>query len=110
MITTQDLQEAIAECKGERNPNANTCVKLAAYYTIMDHMGEGIDKRDEYAGYSYAIAPIPTVSYNSNTEFAGVIKDMNVNDIVAVMDELMSTLSIVNPSLYAGVIRKLGEV
>ena len=38
MITEKDLQEAIAECEGQRNPNANTCVKLAAFYIIKDHL------------------------------------------------------------------------
>ena len=36
MITEQDLLEAIAECQGQRNPNANTCIKLAAYYIILE--------------------------------------------------------------------------
>lgn len=39
MITDQALQEAIAECNGKKNPDANTCMKLAAYYTIRDHLG-----------------------------------------------------------------------
>ena len=38
MITEKDLQDAIAECQGERKPNANTCIKLAAYFTIYDHL------------------------------------------------------------------------
>ena len=38
MITEQDLQAAIAECEGVRNPTSNTCLKLAAYYTIKDKM------------------------------------------------------------------------
>ncbi len=38
MITEHDLQEAIAECQGKRNPDANTCIKLAAFYTIKEHL------------------------------------------------------------------------
>ena len=38
MITEKDLQEAIAECQGERSPNASTCIKLAAFYTIKEHL------------------------------------------------------------------------
>lgn len=34
MIKLEDLEEAIAECQGQRNPNADTCIKLAAFYTI----------------------------------------------------------------------------
>ena len=44
MITEKDLQEAIAECQGERNPNANTCIKLAAFYTIRNELFGNSDK------------------------------------------------------------------
>ena len=44
MITEKDLQEAIAECIGQRNPNANTAIKLAAFYTIKRELyGEDKD-------------------------------------------------------------------
>ena len=57
MITKHDLQEAIAECEGQRNPTANTCIKLAAFYTIKQHLFP-----DEEFNYSFA--PVP--SENSN--------------------------------------------
>ena len=38
MITEKDLQEAIAECQGQRNPNASTCIKLAAFLTIQKEL------------------------------------------------------------------------
>ena len=54
MITEKDLQEAIAECQGQRNPNANTCIKLAAFYTIRRELfGEEKDA-GMLPGYSYA--------------------------------------------------------
>jgi hypothetical protein len=50
MITEKDLKEAIAECEGERNPNANTCIKLAAFYTILDNMyGEKTEIPNNYS-------------------------------------------------------------
>lgn len=103
MITKEELLEGIAECQGQRNPNANTCYKLASFYTILDHMedkenpGENIVKQT----YSYAS------KYQSDTEFGEIIKDLDTNEVLDVMDELMSTLSIVQPRLYASVIRKL---
>ena len=38
MITEKDLRAAIAECQGARNPNASTCIKLAAFYTILNNL------------------------------------------------------------------------
>lgn len=61
MITEHDLQEAIAECQGERNPNAQTCIKLAAFYTIRDHLyPEPQQDQIEPRTYSYTAAPDST--------------------------------------------------
>ena len=103
MITEQELLEAIAECQGQRNPNANTCIKLASYYIIQDHMKEE-PKVSEMPTYSFAAPPM---EYESDTEFGQRIATMSYNDVLTVMDELMTTLSVINPRLYAGVMRKL---
>ena len=77
MIKKDDLYEAIAECNGERNPNASTCIRLAAFYTILDHMEGREPVRDAvpYGSYSFASGDeVSTiVSYTGETEFANVI-------------------------------------
>lgn len=109
MISEKDLQEAIAECQGIRNPNSSTCVKLAAYYIIKEHL-YGKNTITE-PGYSYAAPPVNTISheynYNSDTEFAKAIKGRPVEEILPVIDELMSTLNVINPRLYEGVMTKI---
>lgn len=100
MIREKDLQEAIAECQGVRNPGANTCMKLAAYYTILDHVTE-----KEVPLYSYASGS-DTIDYGGNSDFAKIINGRNINEVISIMDELMSTLQIINPRLYNGVISK----
>jgi hypothetical protein len=104
LIKEQELLEAIAECQGQRNPNASTCMKLASYYTILDHMKEEPNV-SKIPTYSFA-AP-PEVHYESDTEFGQRVASMDINDVLAVMDELMTTLSVINPRLYNGVMRKL---
>ena len=98
MIREQDLQEAIAECQGEKNPNANTCIKLAAYYTILNHMT---------GGYSFASEPAGQVSYDSGSEFSEAIRGMDTNDILRVIDELMDTLQVLMPRLYFATLDKI---
>jgi len=115
VITEQDLQEAIAECEGQRNPNANTCIKLAAFYTIRDHMFGGGDNQDSGA-YSFASAapdlhagaPEPKI-IDSGTEFSDLANTMDMAELLEIMDELMTTIQVTNPRLYAGVIRRMTE-
>lgn len=107
MITEHDLQEAIAECEGQRNPTASTCLKLAAFYTIQDRMFPAEEKEPVF--YSRASEPVmdQKVGYQSDTEFGQVVAGMDVDEIMPVMDELMTTLKVLIPRLYDGVMRKL---
>ena len=108
MITENDLQAAIDECEGQRNPTANTCMKLAAFYTIKDKMypAGNVPQTDETPRYSFSSAR-EQITYDSDTEFMQCVRGMNVNDMLAVMDEIMTALSVYNPRLYAAAIRKL---
>lgn len=117
MITEQALQEAIAECQGQRNPNASTCLKLAAYYTIQDKMYG--DKKQERTvaesiipSYSYSSGfgeQVDTVNYKSDTEFSKIVDGMSMDKFMPVMDELMTVLKTINPRLYNGVLRKFED-
>ena len=108
MITVDELKAAIAECQGERNPNANTCIKLAAYYTILNEL----QAKPDIIGYSSAPAPSvsETVDYYSETEFGQLVQNKPIKDVMVVMDELISVISAIQPRLYNGVIRKLNDI
>ena len=105
MITAQDLEQAIAECQGQRNPTSSTCIKLAAFYTIRQAMF-GEDK-SEYPSYSFAPAPETTIDLKSGSEFAETVDGREQNAVMPVIDELMSTLKVIQPRLYDAVINKL---
>lgn len=108
MITEQDLQAAIAECEGQRNPNANTCIKLAAFYTIRDHLfPQEQDHIAEVGKMVYSGASEP--EYDSGTEFAQAVAGWSKSDLMPVMDELVTAVSVLNPRLYASFMRKLIE-
>lgn len=110
MITEQDLLEAIAECQGQRNPNANTCVKLAAYYTILNNLHQTSDILVSHGGYSYSpLNTENTVEYTSNTDFAKIINGKSASTMWAIVDELMSTLMYLNPKLYNDAMNKFSE-
>ena len=106
MITEQDLQAAIAECEGQRNPNANTCIKLAAFYTIRDHLfPQEQDHIAEIGKMVYSGASEP--EYDGKSEFAQAVKGWSVSEIMPVVDELMTALSVLNPRLYQSVMRRV---
>lgn len=119
MIRLDDLREAIAECEGEREPKADTCIKLAAFYIIRDHMYGGSPEIPLEApqapqaprGYSYqADVEKPAeelVQAHSGTEFREAVNGKPMDSFMEIMDELMEALQVLQPKLYAGVIRKI---
>lgn len=110
LITEQELHEAIAECQGQRNPNANTCIKLASYYTILDHLLEA-DKEIVTPRYSFASGDESknTITYQSGSEFSDAVYGKDAEEIMSIVDELMDTLSVLNPPLYKSVMRRVTE-
>ena len=103
MISRKDIDSAIAECQGKRNPDARTCIMLAAFLTIRKEMFE-----EETEHYSFAPAPSRnTIDLNSESEFARAINGKEADEVLPVMDELMDTIQILQPRLYSAVMMKL---
>ena len=110
MITERDLQEAIAECEGQKNPNANTCIKLAAFYTIREYMFPKPNENISIPSRSFSPAEeVHMVSYTGDSEFAQMVDGMPEDIAWEIMDDLMSTLSVLNPKLYNSIMRKMAE-
>lgn len=110
MITKQDLEEAIAECQGQRNPNANTCLKLAAFYTIRKEMfGEGKEAEQFPAMYSYDPGPEKMDKYGES-EFLEAVSGKDIQDVMPIMDELMDSMMLLQPKIYDSVMRKISNL
>lgn len=115
MITRLDLDAAIAECVGEREPNANTCIKLAAFYTIKREL---FPDETQYASappaetpvYSYAATPTETVHIDSNSAFAQAVEGLPLNDVWSIVDELVEAVMASQPALYRAVMRRIDEL
>ena len=113
MITEFDLQEAIAECQGERNPDARTCMKLAAYYTILNEMHKEQPEPTiiDVPSYSEAPAEEPQrFDIKSGSEFAEVVNGKKIDDVMPLLDEMVQTVAAVEPALYNAFIRELKNV
>ena len=105
MITESDLNTAIAECQGKRNPDAKTCMMLAAFYTIRREMfGE---EKDAEPSYSFAPAPVAVIETDRDSDFARAVDGKEQERVIPVLDELMQTLSVIQPKLYDAVMAKL---
>lgn len=117
MITEQDLKEAIAEIRGRRNPTSTDCQKLAAYYTILDHLAADVTD-DEIRGVSampsYSRTEPPQadnlIDYNFTCQaLTDGLNGRTSEKAYMILDELMNAVWATNPELYRFAVRKLNE-
>lgn len=99
MLTQREIRNAISEC--EKNPKDYAdCQKLATFYTILDHL---------------TAEPVQTVTESvigeyGESEFLQSVAGLDSKSVWSVVDELASTIQVLNPPLYAGVLRKIREL
>ena len=117
VIREIDLDEAIAECVGKRNPDAQTCIKLAAYYTIKQHLYPSKIPSDDQQvllpepSYSYSSGnDTGNVEYESDTAFGKAVYGIENSQIWPLIDELVETVRVVNTRLYDAFLRKINAL
>ena len=113
MITEDQLNEAIAEMQGQRNPNAGTCLKLASYYTIKNAMFPKEQQQTIRSSYSYAAPPVEErnmIDYDSETDFGRSVDGKDVYDVMKKLDEVMSGLFVINQPLYKRILREMADI
>lgn len=111
MITEKDLRAAIAECQGARNPNANTCIKLAAYYTILNTLYPEQEQKPVDVGYSTMPSfddYLPQIQ--SKSEFMNICSQKEIVAVLEVLDEHMEAIKLLYPKEYDSIIERIREL
>lgn len=102
MINLDELEKAIKHTQGEPNPNAYSCIKLAAYYICR---AEELKKHDEDYSFSPAVDIIEP-EYSSSTAFGRAIRGKDTAKVMAFLDNLISTsIQYTLPQMYADILR-----
>lgn len=105
MITEKELMAAIAECEADPVTPAKVS-KLADFYIIYDHLfGTPVDD-----GYSYAGNVENVIQTNGDTEFLSTVNGKDAEKVLAVIDELLEAVKLLQPRMYDGVLRRLYEI
>ena len=89
MPEKEDLQQAIDKLEG-LEPSFEVCQKLAVYYYLYDRYYNRIQS-----------------NYHSDSEFMAAVSEVSLDTLLAIMDELMDAVAVINPKLHAGVLDKM---
>lgn len=107
MLERREVEERIAEIKNKRDQTETECVKLAAFLIIRDDFDKGAVGSYGDAAPATAKTEESVVGNHGTSEFLQVIAGKDAETVWKVIDETMDTLKLMEPRLYAGVLRKL---
>lgn len=97
MISIEQLNGEISILEDE-TPTHATMEKLANLYIVRDHMQIGKTKPDQQE---------ELYTVYGDTEFLKLIAGKNLRNVILKMDELMTTLYVLNPKLYQNVMDEI---
>lgn len=113
MISEAELLNSIAECKAAPATYQN-CERLAVFYTLYDRLYAHKNVNESLDGYNNALplnenkTAAGTVSVpHTNSVFFKLVDGMDLGRFWEVIDELVSTVEVINPKLYEGVVKRL---
>jgi len=104
MISIEQINGEIAVLE-EEVPTHAIMQKLSALYTVRDHMSVG----ESVQGVSVVVSGV-VPDIKSTSRFSELISGKPTEDVLMIVDELVSTVRVVNPGLYDAVIRKLSDL
>lgn len=107
MFTKAELIDAINELTDGKHTIQN-CERLAAIYTVLDHLYPSDEPiMMSYSGDTAGPSEDAKVGRHGDSEFLRAISTKDNHEAWLLMEELMETLSVINPRLYDGVMRKI---
>ena len=99
MVTERELLDVLRECESASSSFQN-CEKLAVFHALNDKY---------FADDAETRVKTPEIRPVSDSEFMTLIAGKDWSSLLAILDELMDTVKILQPRLYDAVMQKLRE-
>ena len=107
MFTKAELLDAIDQLMDGKH-SIQSCEKLAAIYTVMDHL---YAPDVGYSNDNKVIAETkPVIGYYGDSDFLLAIEGKNPEQVWPLIDELIEALSVLNPRLLSNFFDKLYQL
>ena len=111
MFTRAELIDAINEISDGKHSIQN-CERLAAIYTVLDHLYEDIPiKNNSFKeGYSMDNNVENEIGSYGKSEFLNIIAGKPSKEVWLLVNELVEALNVLNPRLSSNFLDKLREL
>lgn len=111
MFTKAELVDAINEIATGKHSIQN-CERLAAIYTVLDHLYDEPTVEKPDFGYSYdnKVEVETTIGNYGNSDFLRMVSGKPARDVWRLINELVEAIGVFNPRLMDNFIDKLNEI
>ena len=109
MFTHAELLDAIDQIQSGKHTIQN-CERLAAIYTVLDHLYQENKPMMVDLGYSNDNKIESEIGNYGSTRFLESITGKSAKDVWLLMDELVSALIVLNPRLANNFFEKLNNL
>lgn len=96
MINPEELDKEILMLEKKDTTYAN-CERLAWLYIVRDHITGQMQKQSV------------SLDVSGDSEFLKAVNKKDSVEVFSIIDELMETISVLNPRLYSAVIQKIKD-
>lgn len=101
MLSKADLLRAIDELE-DAAPTFENCQKMATFYTLLNALYRSREETPKQEPTREEL-----IGYHGDSEFLETLEGFPANEAWAIMDELMEAVQVLQPKLYASVLRRL---
>jgi len=108
MYSREELVDAINQLLESSHHSIQNCEKLAAVYTVLDHISPEPQNRME--GFSSYEVKQDTIGVYGNSKFLQAIAGKDTQAVWKIMNEMMDAVSVLNPKLHKAVLSRLSSL
>lgn len=98
MLNIDEINNEILMLETKRDTTYSVMEKLAPLYIVRDHLNGAPSQQ-----------PQP-LEVDGESEFLSAVSGKDSREVFGVVDEIMQTISVINPRLYAAAMKKIGEI
>lgn len=98
MLNIDEINSEILMLETRRDTTYSVVEKLAPLYIVRDHLNGEPSQQ-----------PQP-LEVDGGSEFLSAVAGKDSREVFGVVDEIMQTISVINPRLYAAAMKKIGEI
>ena len=101
MLSIDEINKEILMLESKRDTTYATIERLAPLYIVRNNLIRSNAERE---------VKTTNVPVNGDSLFMQAVSGKNISQIMDIMNELVTTLEVIKPNLYAAVMRKINDL